>query len=305
MKSVAGKSIKPGVVATTGSGLLTPSGARVPPAWTDVWIASDSENHIQATGRDSKGRRVYLYSAEHLGRAAVTKFSRLKEFARIYPALIKTLEHDLRNSEAALVLYLISKTGFRIGSDSVTLSATKAYGASTLHCFHISVEKEEISFDFIGKKGKRISKVIKDKFLAREIAGRCNTGVDQGIFRTTDKKIRAYLSSFPEYSKFTVKDFRTYYGTQIAFRKIKTLPVPQNLREFRKYRREVAEAVALELGNTPAIAINSYVSPEVFCAWESGHSVSLKEAWGKRSSRLDEFLECVYYDEDIFLKKPA
>jgi DNA topoisomerase-1 len=284
----------------TNSGIITPSGARVPPGWTDVWIAADPDSRLQATGRDSKGRRVYLYSAEHMGSAAAAKFSRLKEFARVYPTLIKHLKRDLRKSEAALVLYLIAKTGFRIGSNSVTLAATKAFGASTLHCFHVSVDRDEVSFDFIGKKGKPVNKVLKDSFLAKEIAGRCDGEANQKVFRTTDKKIRAYLRSIPKCSEFTVKDFRTYRGTVLAFQKIRRLPVPRNRKEFSKGRKEVADAVAKELGNTPSVALNSYISPEVFCAWESSLTVPLKEAWGKRPPLTDELLECVYYDEDIF-----
>jgi DNA topoisomerase I len=300
MKSAGTIIDKPEIIDTTGPGLITPSGARVPPAWTDVWITTDPESHIQATGHDSKGRRVYLYSAEHMGRAAVNKFSRLREFARMYPILIKHLERDRRKSEAALVLYLIAKTGFRIGSNTVTLAAAKAFGASTLHCFHVSVRGEKISFDYTGKKGKQISKVLKYKFLAKEIAERCSTEASERIFRISDKNIRKYLSSIPECSGFTVKDFRTYFATLIAFHKIKTLPIPQNLKEFRRFRKEVAETVARELGNTPIIALNSYITPEVFCGWESGQALSLKEAWGKRSFLLDDLFECIYYDEAIF-----
>jgi DNA topoisomerase I len=287
------------VVAITGLNRVTRSGAKVPPAWTDVWVATDSRSDVEATGRDSKGRRVYLYSVEHMGRSAAAKFSRLKAFARVYPTLIKRLKRDLRSSEAALVLYLIAKTGFRVGSNKVTLSATKAFGASTLLCFHVSVAGDKISFDFTGKKGKQLSKVLKDKFLAKEISGRCAVEANRKIFRITDKKIRAYLSSIPECSEFIVKDFRTYRGTVTAYNKIKTLPFPRNRKEFIKYRKEVAKAVARELGNSSTVALKSYISPEVFCIWESSLAISLKEAWGKPSSSTDKFLECVYYDEDF------
>ena len=115
----------------------------------------------------------------------------------MYPTLIKKLKLDLKRSEAALVLYLIAKTGFRVGSNRVTLSETKAFGASTLHCFHANVAGDKIWFDFIGKKGKQISKVITDKFLAKEISGRCASEANRKIFRITDKKIREYLNSIP------------------------------------------------------------------------------------------------------------
>jgi DNA topoisomerase I len=279
--------------------LITPSGARVPPAWKDVWITADPKSPLQAIGRDSKGRRVYLYSAEHTGRAAAAKFSRLKEFSKVYPSLIRKVRRDMKTSEEALVLYLISKTGFRIGSNSETRAAVKAFGASTLQCSHVKVEGHTLSFSFTGKKGIRVNKVLQDTFLARGIAGRCNGGVDQKIFKTSDNEIRAYLSSIPEGSRFAVKDFRTYLGTVTAFRKIKTLPVPRSSREFKRFRREVAETVATELGNSPNIALNSYVSPEVFCAWESPMALAGMRDLKKGSSLRDEFFKCVHYDQEV------
>jgi DNA topoisomerase I len=271
----------------------------VPPAWAHVWMTTDPRSPIQAIGRDSKDRLVYLYSAEHAGRAAAAKFARLKEFGKIYPSLIKKVRRDMRTSEEALVLYLISKTGFRIGSNSETLAAVKAFGASTLRCSHVNVEGNKISFDFTGKKGIRVRKVLQDSALAVDISRRCDSVVDRNIFSTTDDEIRAYLNSILEDSKFTVKDFRTYRGTLTAFRKIKTMPVPRNIRELKRYKKEVAETVAKELGNSPAIALNSYVSPEVFCAWESSPVQPLKPARGKRTSTINEFLECVHYDQEV------
>ena len=175
----------------------------------------------------------------------------------------------------------------------------KAFGASTLRCSHVSVTGNRISFDFTGKKGIRVNKVIKDAFLAGRIAGRCYGLTDDKIFRTKDDEIRAYLNSISEDSKFTVKDFRTYMGTLTAFRKLKTMPIPLNVRETKSYRKEVGKTVARELGNSPAIALNSYVSPEVFCVWESNRSLVKKKAGGTRSTLTDEFLECIHYDREV------
>ena len=158
---------------------------------------------------------------------AAAKFARLKAFDQVYPSLIRKVGRDKKKLEAAKVLDLISKTGFRVGSDAETRANAKAFGASTLKCSHVSVKGNKLAFDFTGKKGIRVSKVLKDAFLARSIAERCDGSADQKIFRTTDDEIRAYLNSIPEGSKFTVKDFRTYLGTLTAFRKIKTMPAPQ------------------------------------------------------------------------------
>jgi DNA topoisomerase I len=285
--------------APSGTGLFSPSGARVPPAWTHIWITTDPGSPIQAIGRDSKGRRVYLYSVEHTGRAAAAKFSRLREFAKAYPSLVKKLRRDKKASEEALVLDLISKTGFRIGSDSETKASVKAFGASTLLCSHVQVEGTKLTFDFTGKKGVRVRKDLKDAFLARHLSVRCDGSTDRKLFRTTDDEVRAYLSSISKGAWFTVKDFRTYLATVTAFRKIKSMPVPSNQKEFKRFRREVGTVVAGELGNSPAIALKSYVSPEVFCAWQSGFLESVDQPGNKRSSLSDEFLECIHYDRDV------
>ena len=120
-----------------GSKLVTPSGGRVPPAWTEVWVTTDPQSPIQAIGRDSKGRKVYLYSTDHMGRANAAKFSRMRAFARAYPRLVRKIGLDRHKSEEAAVLYLISKTGFRIGSEEETQAQVKAFGASTLRCSHV------------------------------------------------------------------------------------------------------------------------------------------------------------------------
>jgi DNA topoisomerase I len=286
-----------------GSKLTTPSGARVPPAWTNVWMTNDPKSPIQAIGRDSKGRRVYLYSVEHTGRAAAAKFSRLKAFAKVYPSLIRKIVADKSSSEEAMVLYLISKTGFRIGSDAETLARVKAFGASTLRCSHVAVQGNRVSFDFTGKKGSRVKKVLRDTFLASNITKRCDIRSDQKIFKTTDDNIRSYLNSIPGGARFSVKDFRTYLATLIAMRKIKTMAIPENKREYRSYRKKVGEAVAKELGNTPKIALKSYVSPEVFCSWETNSASEVKEAKIKPGFLTREFVQCIHYDQDVSMEE--
>ncbi len=251
------KNVHKKLVAEAGTKLITPSGARVPPGWTNIWMTTDMKSQIQAIGFDSKGRKVYLYSTEHTGRAAAAKFSRLKAFAKAYPSFLRKLRLDKNTSEEALVLYLISKTGFRIGSDTETLARIKAFGASTLRCSHINIKGKKVLFNFTGKKGQPVNKVLKDAFLAENIAKRCEGNDAHKIFRTTDDNIRKYLNSIPGGEKFTVKDFRTYLGTSIALRQINDMPKPKSDWEFKRLRRKVGEVVARELGNTPTIALKS------------------------------------------------
>jgi DNA topoisomerase-1 len=287
------------LIKPMGYHFITPSGAKVPPGWSNVWIASDSKSPLQATGRDSKGRRVYLYSAEHMGAAAAAKFSRLKAFGRAYLSLMNKIRRDMNYSEDALVLYLIAKTGFRIGGNSETFAAVKAFGASTLQCSHVGVEGHILSFDFIGKKGVRVRKLLKDKYLAQVITGRCGGSFDPKIFRTTDRSIRTYLNSISNGSVFTVKDFRTYLATLTAFRKIKKMPVPGSEQEFKRYRKEVGQTVAGELGNSTAVALNSYIAPEVFCPWNSASDSMAMQVKKTRTYLNADFLECIHYAQKV------
>jgi DNA topoisomerase-1 len=278
-----------------GIPLFTPSGGRVPPAWTQVWVTTDANSPLQATGRDSKNRRVYLYSAAFTGKTAAVKFARLKEFAKVYPKLMRRIKQDMHTSEEALVLYLIAKTGFRIGGNAETKAAAKAFGASTLRCAHVAINENKLGFIFTGKKGIRVDKELQDKFLAQAINGRCEEKISRKIFNTNDDKIRTYLDAISGSKGFTVKDFRTYLGTLTAFKKIRTMTPPHSAQEFKRFRKEVGRTVAGKLGNSPTIALNSYVAPEVFCAWEGNAGSDEAKSSQKRASLATDFLECVHY----------
>ncbi len=289
--------------AVKGAPLRTASGASVPPAWTGVWVSSDPVSRLQATGRDAKGRRVYLYSKEQAGAAAAVKFERLKEFNRAYPSLMRKIERDMKDREEALVVYLIAKTGFRVGGRSDTRAAVRAYGASTLKCSQVNISGNTLSFDFTGKKGIRVNKALKDAFIARGVGDRCYSSSDEVIFKTTDRQVRAYLASIQKDTGFMVKDFRTYLGTITALRQVRGMTAPRSGREFRSFRKKIGETMAAELGNTPTIALNSYIAPEVFCGWEAGEAPEVKSRTRKRISMADEFLECVQYEDSANSKK--
>jgi DNA topoisomerase-1 len=281
-----------------GSKLVTPSGGKVPPAWTEVWVTTDPGSPIQAIGRDSKGRKVYLYSTDQMGRANAAKFSRMRAFARVYPRLVRKIGSDKDKSEEAFVLYLISKTGFRIGSEEETQAQVKAFGASTLRCSHVAVTGDKVEFDFTAKKGVRVNKTLKDSFLAGNLSRRCGQDSDQKIFKTSEYHIRNYLRSVQHGDDFEVKDFRTYLATTVALRQIKKLPLPQSDRQYKKLRKEVAVTVARELGNTARIALKSYIPPEVFCRWAAGLA-SDPSAQSRAGSTASDFMQCIYYDQDV------
>jgi DNA topoisomerase I len=271
--------------------VTTPSGAKVPPAWSNVWIAKSPKARVQATGIDSKGRKVFIYSADFVGQRKAAKFFRLKSFSKMYPNLVNRIIQDKDNSEPAAILYLISVTGFRIGSNKDTLAKTKAFGASTLKGSHVKVKGNAVDFDFIGKKGVQITKTINNPWLANKFR---ETMPNENLFKSTDYEVRKYLASIPGGEKFTVKDFRTYIATQTALNEAKKQPKPDSVKAFKKFRNAIGDAVAKVLGNTRSIALNSYIAPEVFASYDAIFPGVIK-----KEDSLSDLFETIFYDREI------
>ncbi len=234
-------------------------GIKIPPQWQDIWVNNNEKAALQVTGKDTKGRKVYIYSAEHSEKSAAEKFNRLKDFVKDYPKLIGKIKGDLKKSEEAKVLYLIAKTGFRIGSDRDTKSKVQAFGASTLTSKHVKITGDTVSFDFVGKKGVRIKQSYKDKILVGILN---KTGK---LFNTDDKQVRDYLKRID--GVYKTKDFRTYVGTMTALEQVNKIPKPANEKERKIAITQVSKIVADKLGNTPIVSKQYYISPEVFDRW--------------------------------------
>jgi DNA topoisomerase-1 len=244
----------------------------LPPAWKHVRINRDPKADLQATGIDVKGRTQYRYSAAHSEAAAAEKFSRLKDFNKELPSIRAKVAADLKDKnapahvrEAAAVITLIDKTGFRIGSDNETGAAKQAYGASTLLAKHVEIDGSTVTFSFTGKKGVEIEKSVTDPALASMLAPRVAAG--GRLFDVSDMQVRDYLHSRD--GEFKVKDFRTYHGTAEALRAIKSMPAPSSEKELKAAQKSVGKIVAAHLGNTPAVALASYVDPAVWSSWKS------------------------------------
>jgi DNA topoisomerase-1 len=240
---------------------------KLPPAWTNVQLSADPHAALQATGVDAKGRTQRVYSAEHSERMAGEKFSRLKDFTAAMPKLQSRIKGDLdspdadqRTREAAAALYLIERTGFRVGSDRETGADKQAFGATTLRSEHVKVDGDKVSFSFVGKKGVDIEKTITDGRLARLLAPRVAAG--GRLFNTSDSQVRDYLHSID--GDFKVKDFRTYIGTTTALKEISRMPVAKDEKEFARLQLAVSKKVSETLGNTPTVAKASYIDPAVW-----------------------------------------
>jgi DNA topoisomerase I len=277
---------------TTSTAARTPSGILVPKAWTNLRLATSPDAPLQCVGTDSKGRRQYLYSAKHVTEAAVAKFERLKAFNEALPTIDQAMARDKAKSEEAAALSMISKTGFRIGSDKDTKAKVKAYGVSTMVGRQVSINGDTVHFDFIAKKGVHMQKDVKDAELAADLAPRIKNP-DGKVFQTSDRSIRKYLKGVSK--QFTPKDFRTWVGTSTALKEVQAMEPPKNAREFKAKQHEVAVKVGQVLGDTPDVALGSYVDPTVFSKWLDAVPTM------KSEDRIDltTFLNSIHFDETI------
>ena len=267
----AAKLPKPGVGGLAGPALAERAKAlKIPPGWNNVWVSSDANAHLQATGVDAKGRKQYRYSAEFREGRAAAKFERVKALDKAIPKLDAALKPDVAmGDETARAVYTVRHTGFRPGSEVDTKAKVKAYGVSTLEARHVIVKGDRIGFDFIGKKGVHITRTMENKELAavlsEQLAGR---GPDQKLFATSGAKMNRYLRKATG-EPFKIKDLRTWTATSEALREVKTLPIPATERELVRSRLAVAKNVAGQLGNTPAMCLQAYIMPEVWGPWQA------------------------------------
>lgn len=242
----------------------------VPPNWQKVVLNADPQADLQVTGFDAKGRKQYLYSAEHGERQAAAKFGRLREFNKEVSRLRESFRRDMGSvdpvvRESATVMRIIDKTAFRIGSRNDTGGAVKAFGVTTLRVEHVKINGDLVSFDFVGKHGVRNTKTITDGLLAREMASRVARGGE--LFSVREQQVRDYLHRRD--GEFMVKDFRTWHGTNRALELVRSLPVPRTEGDLKRGMAKVSKAVAEHLGNTPAVARGSYIDPAVWSEWKA------------------------------------
>ena len=251
----------------TAGQVWTPGKGRIPPGLTNVWITNDKKADLQATGMDSKGRKQYVYTAKHTDKAKAQKFKRLKALNDALPQLMGRIERDFAKHEEAQVLYFISQTGLRIGSERDTMAEQQAYGASTLLGKHIKVSKGRVKLDFIGKKGHHIQLDLKNDNLATFLASKIKGPNDQ-IFSVSDGEVRKYFTNISK-GKFSPHNLRTWLGTSMAIAQIEKMQVPVNKKTFREARNAIGEFVSKQLGNTPGMALASYIDPMAFQSWRA------------------------------------
>jgi len=243
----------------------------IPPAWTDVVISKDIKAKIQAIGKDAAGELQYRYSAEWIAGSSKRKFEKLKSFNRDIEQIRKKIALGIKNKDPrAYLLGIENETAIRIGNVSKRKTKKIAYGLTTLQNRHVKVEGEKIKLNFVAKKGVPASYTIRNKTLATFLEERKKTysGKKDSLFPDVNSdKLNAYLQEVSG-KKYTIKDFRTYYGTAIAKRelsKYNNKGIIFDEKQRKKIVKEVTTTVSNFLKNTPAVAKSAYIDPMV---WE-------------------------------------
>jgi DNA topoisomerase I len=265
----------------------------IPPAWEDVRISPDPDGHLQATGRDEKGRQQYLYHDEWHAVSAARKFDRLEMIGRMLPRIRRRVRRDLgmetlnKEKVVAAVVRLIDKAHLRVGNTAY-VDDNNSHGATTLRPDHVEVDDLSISLDFPGKGGKQVEVRLADAKVAaviqqcEEIEGQflfCYRDADGGTCSVSSSDVNAYLKSVAE-EDLSAKDFRTWAGSVLALGHLKAhLDAPDGQVTRRALLQAVA-STARELGHTRTVCRQSYIHPGLLAAFESGRLTTLLEQFG-------------------------
>ena len=255
----------------------------IPPAYTDVWICPDPDGHLQATGRDAKGRKQYRYHPRWRSVRDGNKYERMMVFAEALPKIRNQIDHDLarhglpREKVLAAVVRLLETTLIRVGNDEYAKS-NKSFGLTTMRDRHVTVGKKSVHFEFKGKSGVSHEIDLADGRLAR-IVGRCRDLPGQELFQYLDEDnhprdvnsadVNAYLQEVSG-RDFTAKDFRTWAGTVLASMALQEFEAFDSETQAKKNVVAAIERVAEKLGNTPSVCRKCYVHPEVILAYLDG-----------------------------------
>ncbi|SDO09748.1 DNA topoisomerase-1 [Methylobacterium phyllostachyos] len=263
----------------------------IPPAYTDVWICPRRNGHIQATGRDAKGRKQYRYHPDFRQAREANKFSRIMAFADALPGIRQRVDADMkrpglpRDKVLATVVHLLETTLIRVGNDDYART-NKSYGLTTLRDPHVRIEGSALSFRFKGKSGKTWDVALKDRRVAR-IVKACQDLPGQELFQyidgdgtqrdVTSSDVNAYLREITG-EDFTAKDFRTWAGTVLAALALREFESFDSDAAAKRNVRAAIESVAGRLGNTPTICRKCYIHPQVLdCYMEGGLLLHVKD----------------------------
>jgi len=292
----------------------------IPPAWTDVWICPSARGHIQATGRDARGRKQYRYHAHWRAVRDGDKYERLIAFGHALPRLRRRVEHDLarrglpRAKVLAAVVAVMERTLIRVGNEEYA-KTNKSFGLTTLRVRHAKISAAGAVFEFRGKSGKTHQTGFRDRRLAR-ILRACQELPGQRLFQYIDDEgerrvvesadVNDYLRETLG-GDFSAKDFRTWSGTVSVARALVTLPECAATDTAAKRNVNTCiKAVANLLGNTPAVCRSAYIHPRVLDAYQTG-TLALKPSASARAFELSvlRFLETAGRERKPAFKRAA
>lgn len=278
----------------------------IPPAWEEVWICPEPRGHLQATGRDARGRKQYRYHPRWREVRDVTKYDRMIGFAQALPYIRQHTDRDLRRAGTprakvlAAVVQLLEKTLIRVGNDEYARQ-NRSFGLTTLRDGHVTVRGGRLRFTFRGKSGIEHEIDLDDRRLAKVVrACRDIPGYDLFQFYGADGRrqtvgsadVNAYLKHVTG-EDHTSKDFRTWAGTVHAAQLLGALTVFDSITEARRNVVSVVESVARRLGNTKAVSRKCYIHPAVLDAYLDGSMVKMHIVRPRRQGRSSYALsEC-------------
>lgn len=263
----------------------------IPPAWSEVWICSDPRGHVQATGRDARGRKQYRYHPAWTRRSRRDKHDRMIAFGAALPGLRRALRAALaipglpRDKVVAMVVAVMGATLIRIGNAEYA-SSNRSYGLTTLRARHVQAARGcGLRFRFRGKSGKSQEVLLTDARLVR-LVRRCQQLPGQRLFQYVDAEGRRHPIDSSDVNAwlqdtmgedFSAKDFRTWGATALAFRALASTPLPvrkdgrpASARNLAAVENAIVEQVAGVLGNTKAVCRSAYIDPALFPAWRAG-----------------------------------
>lgn len=285
----------------------------VPPAWTDVWISPTSNGHIQATGRDARGRKQYRYHDRWREVRDENKFEKLGEFGRALTPIRKRMQRDLlldglpREKVLATVVRVMDAAYARVGNLAYA-KENKSFGLTTLRDKHVDIQGSRVRFEFTGKGGKTHAFDVDDPRLAR-IVRACRDLPGYDLFQYVDGDgsrstigsgdVNDYLREITG-GEFTAKYFRTWAGTLVAAKTLAATPPAKGERAGKRNVTRAVEAVATTLGNTAAIARKSYIDPQIIDVYLDG---TLSDEWERAlPKRAPQYAARLRTDEQRLLR---
>jgi len=272
----------------------------IPPAWTDVWISPDADGHIQATGRDQRGRKQYRYHPQWAEERDGAKYSNLIAFAEALPALRNQIDADLRRHGlplervVAAIVWLLDNAMIRVGNAAYARD-NKSFGLTTLRDRHVDIQGSSLRFAFKGKSGKEWRLKLTDRRIAKIVRG-AQELPGQKLFQYLDEDgnrrpvhsddVNRYIRDAAG-ADFSSKHFRTWGGTIHAASLFAQTEYPESQAQSKRVINGVIDKVAERLGNTRAVCRKCYIHPQVFDAWSGKRLLGEMAEANRRKRSID------------------